>query len=189
MVMPNAAAANYKALTEIGGRGVFGFYEAIDFTPSRVPQGAGHVVIKAYMAQHQGMTVAAIANTVMDNVLVRAFHQSALVTAAELLLHERAPRFVPKDTPRATLINSRARDEESVISHVRRIDATPGSSPDCNVLGNRWLNCLVTAAGTGYVTWNDTAITRWHGDRLLDDLDSFPKIIQPMLAPRPASSM
>ena len=173
MVMPAAAAANYKALEAIGGRGAFGFYEAVDYTPSRVPEGAKYVVIMAYMAHHQGMTVAAIANAVLDNVLVRAFHDSPLVTASELLLHERAPRFVPKDTPRATLINTRARDEESVVSHVRRIDATLGSSPDCNVLGNRRLSSLVTAAGTGYVTWKDMAITRWHGDRTLDDLGSF----------------
>ena len=39
MVDPAAAARNFARLAEIGGRGRYGFYEALDFTPSRLPEG------------------------------------------------------------------------------------------------------------------------------------------------------
>src|SRR6059058_1433224 len=39
MVDGQAALANYRALAAIGARGRYGYFEAVDFTPSRVPEG------------------------------------------------------------------------------------------------------------------------------------------------------
>src|SRR5260370_14338409 len=57
MVDPATATANFTRLAEIGGRGRYGFYEAIDFTPARLPEGQRRAVVCAYMSHHQGMTV------------------------------------------------------------------------------------------------------------------------------------
>ena len=40
MVDPAAAARNFARLANIGARGRYGFYEALDYTPSRLPEDA-----------------------------------------------------------------------------------------------------------------------------------------------------
>ncbi len=60
MVDPEAAAQNFSRLRAAGGLGRFGWYEALDYTPSRVPEGETVAIVRAYMAHHQGMTLVAI---------------------------------------------------------------------------------------------------------------------------------
>ena len=39
MIAPREALENFRRLAEAGGEGAYGFYEAIDYTPDRVPKG------------------------------------------------------------------------------------------------------------------------------------------------------
>jgi cyclic beta-1,2-glucan synthetase len=173
MVAPNAAALNYESLAAIGGCGDYGFYEAIDFTPTRVARSQRFEVIKAYMAHHQGMTIVALANAILGNAIARRFHAAPIVQAAELLLQERAPRLVPKPVQRATLTRVRPDDDELSLAAVRRVKARRGFTPECQFLANGHLSVLVTASGAGYTRWNGLAVTRWNGDATLDNLGSF----------------
>ncbi|MGA7763509.1 MAG: glucoamylase family protein, partial [Candidatus Binataceae bacterium] len=59
MVDAEAAAQNFSRLRAAGGLGRFGWYEALDYTPSRVPEGEKVAIVRAYMAHHQGMTLVA----------------------------------------------------------------------------------------------------------------------------------
>ena len=173
MVSPNAAAVNFENMAAIGGCGAYGFYEAIDFTPTRVAHSERYELIKAYMAHHQGMTIVALANTLLDNMIARRFHAAPMVQAAELLLQERAPRLVPKEVPRATLTRARPEDDDLSLAAVRRIPVRSGATPDCQFLANGRLSVLVTASGAGYTRWNGLAVTRWQADPALDNLGSF----------------
>ena len=173
MVAPNAAALNYERLAAIGARGLYGFYEAIDFTPTRVAQSGRFELVRAYMAHHQGMTIVALANTLLNNAIARRFHASPMVQAAELLLQERAPRLVPKPVQRATLIRARSEEDELSVAAVRRVAVRGGATPDCHVLANGRLSVMTTGAGSGYTRWKGLAITRWQGDPALDSLGSF----------------
>jgi cyclic beta-1,2-glucan synthetase len=94
MVDPRAALNNFARLEEAGARGAYGFYEALDYTPTRLPEKARVAVVRAYMAHHQGMTLVALGNVVHDGLTRRRFHAHPLVQAAELLLQERTPRAV-----------------------------------------------------------------------------------------------
>ena len=69
MVDPLASATNLQRLTEIGACGRYGFFEALDYTPARVPEGKTVVIVRAFMAHHQGMTIVAIADTLMDGLM------------------------------------------------------------------------------------------------------------------------
>ena len=62
MVDPAAAARNFKRMAAIGARGAYGWYEALDYTRARLPEGAKFAIVRAYMAHHQAMTIVAIAN-------------------------------------------------------------------------------------------------------------------------------
>jgi cyclic beta-1,2-glucan synthetase len=57
MVEPEEACINLQRLAEDGMLGKFGFYEAIDYTKSRLPRGQSSVMIKSFMAHHQGMSL------------------------------------------------------------------------------------------------------------------------------------
>jgi len=108
MVDPAAATANFATLAERGGRGRYGFFEALDFTPSRLPEGQAQAVVRAYMAHHQGMTVVAIANALLDGIMRTRFHAEPIVQATELLLQERTPRDVAVAHPRTEEVSAGA---------------------------------------------------------------------------------
>ena len=58
------------------------------------------VVVRAYMAHHQGMTLVALANALLDDRMVERFHAEPRIQATELLLQERVPRHVGAIEPR-----------------------------------------------------------------------------------------
>ncbi len=66
MIDPAAAAANFRALSAWGALGHYGFYEALDFTPGRLPEEETVAVVRClHGGHHQGMTIVAIANALL----------------------------------------------------------------------------------------------------------------------------
>jgi cyclic beta-1,2-glucan synthetase len=173
MVDGEAALANYQALAAIGARGRYGFVEAVDFTPSRLPEGASCALVRAYMAHHQGMSIVAIANTLLDGRMRDRFHSDVTVQATELLLQERTPRDVSVAHPRAEEVGTASRISELQVPEVRRLRSPHDSAPQTHLLSNGRYSVMVTAAGSGYSRWNDLAITRWREDATRDDTGSF----------------
>ncbi len=173
MIDANAALANYLALSAIGGRGAYGYYEAIDFTASRLPEGATCARVRAYMAHHQGMSIVAIANALLDGQMRERFHSDVTVQATELLLQERTPRDVSVAHPRAEEVGTAARVADLQIPEVRRIRSPHESAPQTHLLSNGRYSVMVTAAGSGYSRWNDLAVTRWREDATRDDTGSY----------------
>jgi len=173
MIDGEAALANYTALAELGARGPYGFYEAVDFTPSRVPEGESQVMVRAYMAHHQGMSIVAIANALLDGRMRERFHSDVSVQATELLLQERTPRDVSVAHPRAEEVGTAARFADPQVPQVRRIRSPHDSAPQTHLLSNGRYSVMVTAAGSGYSRWNDLAITRWREDATRDDTGSY----------------
>ena len=101
MVEPVAALRNFDALTAAGARGRFGFYEALDYTRSRLLAGERVAIVRAFMAHHQGMSIVAIANVVQQGRIRQRFHAEPGIQATEPLLQERNPRIVVPTPPRA----------------------------------------------------------------------------------------
>ena len=99
MIDPASAARNYTRMAEIGTRGFYGWYEAIDYTRARLPEGKKFAIVRAYMAHHQGMAIIGIANALQDGKMRSRFHAEPIVQAAELLLQERMPRDVAVARP------------------------------------------------------------------------------------------
>jgi cyclic beta-1,2-glucan synthetase len=86
---------NLRKLTELGLLSAYGFYEAVDFTPKRNTEPNGHVVVRNWMAHHQGMSLVAAANVLCGSTMQRRFHAEPRVAAIERLLHERQQRVLP----------------------------------------------------------------------------------------------
>lgn len=169
MVDAKAAAANLTRLAAMGCCGVYGFHEAVDFTPARLPKGQSMAVIQSYMAHHQGMIITAIANTLFDGVLRQRFHTEPMVRATELLLQERTPRDVPVTHHWAATLNSKSPTSTTEPVANRRFDTPHQTNPATHLLSNGRMTTLLTAAGAGYLRWGSVALTRWREDPTCDD--------------------
>ena len=173
MVEPTAAVQNFQRLSQAGGRGIYGFYEALDYTGSRLPEGKNVAVVRAYMAHHQGMTLLSAVNVLLDGVMQMRFHAEPIVRATELLMQERTPRDVLVARPRAEEVSASAKVRELVPPVVRRFMTPHDATPRTQLLSNGRYGVMLTAAGSGYSRWRDIAITRWREDTTRDCWGSY----------------
>lgn len=164
MIDPESAYQNYRRLAEMGVQGRYGFYEAIDLTRSRLPAGEEGVIVRSYMAHHQGMTIVAIANTLQQGKMRARFHREPMIQASELLLQERIPRDVAIAYPRAEEVKSTASQVTNDVQAVRRVPTTVSGPPVTHLLSNGHYSVMLTATGGGYSRWHHIAITHWHPD-------------------------
>ena len=173
MVDPQSAMRNFERLAAIGARGRYGFHEALDYTRSRVPDGAEVAIVQAYMAHHQGMTIVAIANVLLDGEMRARFHAEPSIQATELLLQERAPRDVSVVRPRAQEVAAAAPLANTLLPEVRRLRSAHDATPQTHLLSNGRYSVMLTSAGSGYSRWRDLAVTRWREDVTRDDTGSY----------------
>ena len=174
MVDAQAACRNIARLTALGALGHYGFYEAVDFTPERLPEGARMAIVRCTMAHHQGMSIVAIANVLQHGRMRARFHREPVVQASELLLQERTPRNVAVEHPRAEEVHASRDEAGAATATVRRVDASvPGQAPITQLLSNGRYSVMLTATGAGYSRWRGLAITRWREDATRDHWGAF----------------
>ena len=173
MVDPHGARQNHLRLAAMGASGRYGFYEALDFTRSRLPDDEDVAIVRNFMAHHQGMTIVALANTLHDGQMRARFHREPMIQACELLLQERVPRDVAIAHPRAEEVKASTAEVIAVAPTVRRFRASAAGAPITHLLSNGRYAVMLTAAGSGYSRWRDTAVTRWREDATRDDWGSF----------------
>jgi cyclic beta-1,2-glucan synthetase len=172
MVDPVAAALNYANLAKLGAEGRYGFYEAVDFTPARLPSGETQAIVRSFMAHHQGMTITAIANTLQNGRLRDRFHAEPMIQGAALLLQERIPRDVASAPPRATEVLV-APVELDDAPAVRTFENPAIAAPTAHLLSNGNYSVMLTPMGEGFSRWRDLAITRWRAEAAQAALGSF----------------
>ena len=100
---PRAVFNNLAAYAAHGGRGVYGYIEAIDFHRSR--HGSP---VNMFMSHHQGMILATIGNCLFDRFLSRLFESHPLVQNSLFVLDEGIPPIDKEPFPRpaAPYLNS-----------------------------------------------------------------------------------
>jgi cyclic beta-1,2-glucan synthetase len=173
MINPAAALQNFRRLEEAGGSGAYGFYEALDYTSTRLPEGETVAVVRAFLAHHQGMSLIAIANLLNDGEMCSRFHAEPIVQATELLLQERTPRDVLVARPRAEEVSVTAHVRDLVPPSMRRFITPHSSIPQTQLLSNGRYAVMLTTAGSGYSRWRNVAVTRWREDVTRDCWGSY----------------
>jgi cellobiose phosphorylase len=173
MVAPEESCKNLRELRHERAGGRFGFYEALDYTVARVPNGQTHAIVRSFMAHHQGMSLLSLAYTLLDRPMQRRFNANPLFKSAELLLHERVPRETSVLYPHE-LEASRERESAAVVEATMRVFTNPNvGPPEVHLLSNGCYHVMVTNTGGGYSRWNDTALTRWREDVTRDCWGTF----------------
>ncbi|MGP9799474.1 GH36-type glycosyl hydrolase domain-containing protein [Rheinheimera sp. NSM] len=171
MVDAPAACRNFARLEQLGALGDYGFFEALDYTPSRSPDPGQPVLVQSFMAHHQGMTLVAVLNTLQQGLMRSRFHREPMISACELLLQERVPRDVLNAHPRAEAVTTAAGSSESLIE--LSPDPAAAGAPHTHILSNGHYSVMLSAAGSGYSHWRGVAITRWRADSSLDNCGSY----------------
>ncbi|HEV2495699.1 MAG TPA: glucoamylase family protein, partial [Terriglobia bacterium] len=173
MIDPAAARQDFARLAAAGARGAYGFYEALDYTSTRLPEGKDVAVVRAYMAHHQGMSLLALSNVLNDGAMRTRFHTEPMVQATELLLEERTPRDVMVARPRAEEVSAPAEVRELIPPMLRRFTTPHDVTPRTHLLSNGRYAVMLTVAGSGYSRWRDIAVTRWREDATRDCWGSY----------------
>ncbi|MGH2628535.1 MAG: glucoamylase family protein, partial [Anaerolineales bacterium] len=181
MVDPERAAHNLRRLAREGLDGAYGLYEAIDYTHVKAhddesaseprAHGSRGVVVRAFLAHHQGMSLVALANAVLGPSMVQRFHADPRVQATALLLQERAPRHAP-------ITQLRPAEETRVAAPVapvavRRFRSPHTRYPHAQFLSNGAYTAIVTNAGGGASFCRGRVVTRYREDSTRDPGSQF----------------
>ncbi|WP_447858344.1 GH36-type glycosyl hydrolase domain-containing protein [Enterobacter ludwigii] len=178
MVSPQKACENLFRLKKTGAHGEYGFYEALDYTPSRLATGQLYAVVQSWMAHHQGMAFQALAHVLLDAPMTARFMSSTAFQSASLLLQERVPDAVDLYSPRRHFESHEGR-VKPVRYEPRIFTAADSPVPEVQLLSNSHYHLMMTAGGGGYSRWNNLALTRWRSDTTRDNWGAFCYIRDP----------
>lgn len=160
-------------LEELGARGKYGYFEAVDFTSERLPKNQTGIVVRSFMAHHQGMSFLALANLLAPQKIIERFHRDKRVRAAELLLQERIPvrpRII-KHPAFARVPASYTRPLTTAALREYRGADTP--APEVCVLSNGTFMTIVSNSGSGFSRYKGLAVSPWREDPVLDNQGNY----------------
>ncbi|HUF63929.1 MAG TPA: glucoamylase family protein, partial [Verrucomicrobiales bacterium] len=173
MVAPEAACRNLERLNAEGQQGAYGFYEAVDYTPSRLPPGMESVTVRQFMAHHEGMSLLALAYVLLGKPMQRRFRADPMLRAADLLLQERVPKAIAPVFPHASEASATRLASPEETGSMRVFTDPNSAAVEAHLLSNGSYHIAVTSAGGGYSRWRDLAVTRWREDATRDSYGSF----------------
>ena len=162
---------NLKKLAFDGLEGSYGFYEAIDYTKNRIPKDESKVIIKCFMIHHEGMSLMAIDNVLLNNILQKRFHRLPKVKATELLLQEKISKRIVYDREHKFNVSSTAMGKQKII--VRKYTTANTESPETHLISNGNYSLMISNSGAGYAMRNRTMIYRWKEDVTKDNTGMF----------------
>ena len=152
-VRPKAALQNLLRLEKRGLRCKYGFWEALDFTSSRLYE-KSPAIVRCVMAHHQGMSLVAAANLLLDGVMQKRFLKNPAMRAYLGLLQEKVPVGAP------VLRRGAARSEPARPSrgrHAERWSAEGAGTdfllPSCCLLASQTYSLLCAETGFTRGLW------------------------------------
>lgn len=151
---PKDVLKNIEELKKIGSYNKYGFYESIDYTPSRVKD--KYKIVKTYMAHHEALILLSINNFLNNNILQKRFSEDPRIKAAEILLEEKVPErviFTKEKKEKVKLI--KYKDYEDFSERVINKD-----EGNVNILSGDNYTLLINDRGEGYSETNGILVTK-----------------------------
>jgi cyclic beta-1,2-glucan synthetase len=174
MVAPKEACENLVRLAAEGREGAYGFYEAVDYTPSRLPRGETCVTIRSFMAHHVGMSLVSLLSVLGEHPMQRRFSSHPIFKAVELLLQERLPKSIASIRNEDLELGAARQLGLTSAQPPLRMFTTPNTpAPEVHLLSNEHYHVVVSNAGGGYSRWRNLAVTRWRPDATRDCYGTF----------------
>jgi cyclic beta-1,2-glucan synthetase len=173
MIDPEEACLNLQRLAAEGFEGKYGFYEAIDYTPSRLQRGQSTMVVPSFMAHHEGMSFLSLASLLLNRPMQKRFESNPLFQATILLLQERIPKATAFYSHTAEPPDLHVASNSEERAQVRIFSSPDTPVPEVHLLSNGRYHVMVTNAGGGYSHWKNIAVTRWREDSTCDNWGTF----------------
>lgn len=170
---PKKAMENIKRLVSDGIEGNYGFYEAVDYTPERLPAGKRRALVQSFMAHHQGMILISLNNYLNENIMQKRFHSDPFIKAGETLLQEKVPLKAIITKEYKEDVEPLEEIEKEDIKVVRKFGIPDSSIPNCHLISNGRYSVMITNGGSGYSKKEDIQITRWREDSLTGRYGTF----------------
>ncbi len=171
MVEPEQAYNNLQTLKAAGFEGKYGFFEAIDYTSSRLQRKQSHTVIRSFMSHHQGMGFLSLAYLLLNKPMQQRFIADLGVKSALLLLQERIPRMSTFYSPAIHAGDIGITSGSEMPMRVIKTANTP--IPEVQLLSNGRYHVMISNSGSGYTRWKNIAVTRWREDATCDNRGTF----------------
>jgi cellobiose phosphorylase len=175
LVAPDDAIDNFRALEREGARGRYGFFEAIDYTPSRLSSNEKKHLVQNFFAHHQGMSLCSMANVLANSCIQELFHSESIIKATELLLQERFPdRLATVSTPYAKPEELEREEGEEGVTNSVIFDTPHTPFPRTHLISNGALSAMVDNSGGGYLVLDrEFFLTRWREDLVVNKLGTY----------------
>lgn len=153
---------NIKGLIKEDLEGIYGFYEAIDYTKYNSNKNNKNQIVKCFMIHHQGMSLMAIDNVLNDNILQERFHSIPIIKSIEILLQEKVPNKIVYDREYKFDLKETKFKKQRIIER----KYTKGNTiiPEVQLLSNGNLSLMISNSGSGYTKFKDTFLYRWRAD-------------------------
>ena len=157
---PIEVLKNLKQLEKLGMYNKYGFYESIDYTPTRLRKNETKAIVKTYMAHHQGLILLSINNLMNNNIVQKRFVQNPEIEAVDILLQERMPENI--------IITKEEKEKVEKIKYIDYENATQREITNINtklnnvnVIGNDKYTIIMDQKGNGYSKYNNILINRY----------------------------
>ena len=157
---PKEVVENLKILEKNGMYKQYGFYESIDYTPTRLKKGEKYAVVKTYMAHHQGLILLAINNLFKNNIMQKRFMENPELKAIDILLQEKMPENI--------IITKEEKEKVEKIKYVydnnysvREITKPNLKIPQINVISSNEYTVVMNAKGESYSKYKNILINRY----------------------------
>ena len=158
--IPKEVFKNLKKLEEEGMYGKYGFFESIDYTPSRLPVGKKKAVVETFMAHHQALILLSINNLLNDNILQKRFMKNPEIKAIDILLQERMPRDM--------LITKEKKEKTEKIkytgydNYIETIVTKPDANLiKANVIASGNYSICINDKGEGFSKYGEILVNRY----------------------------
>ncbi|MBW6410680.1 GH36-type glycosyl hydrolase domain-containing protein [Clostridium weizhouense] len=127
--------------------------------------------VMTYMVHHLGMSLMALDNVLLNNILVNRFHSLPEVKATELILKEKIPTNITFERDEDFSVRNMYFEGENLIP--RNFRNANQDNPEVLLLSNGEYSSMLTVSGSGYSKKNDMMLYRWKGSSTSDDSGMF----------------
>lgn len=164
---PKEVLENLKSLEKIGMYDKYGFYESVDYTPSRVKPKEIASVVKTYMSHHQGLILLSINNLINKNILQDRFFKNPEIQAIDILLQERMPNNVIITKEKKEKIEKIKYADYNYYSERQFTEKDEGID-ELNIISSNNYSIMCNKCGNGISKYKNIAINRYKSTDYMD---------------------
>ena len=157
---PKCVVNNLKSLEKQGMYSKYGFYEAIDFTPSRLSKNKKYENVKTYMAHHQALILLSINNLFNNNILQKRFMKNPEMQSVNILLEERMPENVIIAKEKKEKIEKIKYNNFNYYSE-ETFNKISNNLERYNLISNKNYSIVTDDKGNGYSKYKNILINRY----------------------------